>query len=92
MWETVETWVQPLGEEDPLEEGMATRNPLQYACLQDAMDRGAWRTAVHRVSKNRTRNMYAHSSAGSQSYTEATAKQFTGTALQVSAGSTGNII
>ena len=22
-------------------------NPLQYSCLEDSMDRGAWRTAVH---------------------------------------------
>ena len=30
MWEP---WVQSLGWEDPLEEGMA--NPLQYSCLQN---------------------------------------------------------
>jgi len=28
-----ETWVQSLGWEDPLEEGMA--NPLQYPCLEN---------------------------------------------------------
>ena len=28
-----ETQVQPLGSEDPLEEGMA--NPLQYSCLEN---------------------------------------------------------
>ena len=35
-----ETQVQSLGQEDPLEKGMAT--PLQYSCLENPMDRGAW--------------------------------------------------
>ena len=30
-------------------------NPLQYSCLENLMDRGAWRTTVHRVSKSWTR-------------------------------------
>ena len=30
-------------------------NPLQYSCLENPMDRGAWRAAVHGVAKNRTR-------------------------------------
>ena len=25
--------------------------PLQYSCLENSMDRGAWRAMVHRVSK-----------------------------------------
>ena len=29
-------------------------NPLQYSCLEKSTDRGAWRTAVHRVSKSWT--------------------------------------
>ena len=29
-------------------------NPLQYSCLENPMDRGAWRTRVHRVTKSRT--------------------------------------
>ena len=29
-------------------------NPLQYACLENPMDRGAWRTTVHRVPKSWT--------------------------------------
>ena len=33
-----ETWGQSLGQEDPLEES----NPLQYSCLENSMDRGAW--------------------------------------------------
>ena len=35
-----ETWVQSLGQEDPLEKGMAGY-PLQYSCLENPMDRGA---------------------------------------------------
>ena len=27
-------------------------NPLQYSCLENPMDRGAWRAIVHRVSKS----------------------------------------
>ena len=38
----VETWVQSLGWEDPLEKEMA--NPLQYSCLGNPMDREAWQT------------------------------------------------
>ena len=26
-------------------------NPLQYSCLQNPMDRGAWHTTVHRVAE-----------------------------------------
>ena len=30
-------------------------NTLQYSCLENPMDRGAWRTAVHRAAKNQAR-------------------------------------
>ena len=30
-------------------------NPLQYSCLQNPMDRRAWQTTVHGVTKSRTR-------------------------------------
>ena len=30
-------------------------NPLQYSCLENPMDRGAWRATVHRVAKSQTR-------------------------------------
>ena len=33
-------WVQSLGQKDPLEKEMTT--PLQYSCLGNPMDRGAW--------------------------------------------------
>ena len=29
-------------------------NPLQYSCLENPMDRGAWQAIVHRVVKNQT--------------------------------------
>ena len=29
-------------------------NPLQCSCLENPMDRGAWQTAVHGVTKSRT--------------------------------------
>ena len=29
-------------------------NPLQYSCLENPMDRRAWRTTVHRVAKSQT--------------------------------------
>ena len=29
-------------------------NTLQYSCLENPMDRGAWRATVHRVMQSRT--------------------------------------
>ena len=29
-------------------------NPLQYSCLENPMDKGAWQATVHRVAKNGT--------------------------------------
>ena len=29
-------------------------NPIQYSCLENSMDRGAWRVTVHGVAKNQT--------------------------------------
>ena len=30
-------------------------NPLQYSCLENPMDRGAWWATVHRVTQSQTR-------------------------------------
>ena len=30
-------------------------NPLQYSCLKNPMDRGAWQAKVHRVAKSGAR-------------------------------------
>ena len=29
-------------------------NPLQYSCLENSMDRGAWQATVHGVAKSQT--------------------------------------
>ena len=34
--------------------GEGNGNPLQYSCLENPMEGGAWRAAVHGVSKSRT--------------------------------------
>ena len=31
--------------------GIENGNPLQYSCLENSIDRGAWWAAVHRVTK-----------------------------------------
>ena len=36
--------------------------PLQYSCLENSMDRGAWRATVHGVSKSWT-ELSTHTSA-----------------------------
>ena len=35
--------------------GEGAGTPLQYSCLENPMDRGAWQSAIHGVAKNRTR-------------------------------------
>ena len=34
--------------------GEGSDNPLQYSCLENSMDRGAWQATVHGVTKSRT--------------------------------------
>ena len=34
--------------------GKGNGNPLQYSCLENPMDRGAWRATVHGVAKSQT--------------------------------------
>ena len=53
-----ETWVRPLVQEEPLEKEMATHcchsSPvLQYSCLENFMDGGAWWATIHGVAKSR---------------------------------------
>ena len=45
-----ETWVQSLGWEDLLEEGMATHTSI--LAWRILMDRGAWRATVYGVAKS----------------------------------------
>ena len=49
---TYETQVRPLGYEDS--PGGGNGKPLQCSCLENPMDRGAWRAIVHRITKSRT--------------------------------------
>ena len=35
--------------------GEGTGYPLQYSCLENSMDIGAWRATVHGVTKSQTR-------------------------------------
>ena len=50
-------------------------NPLQYPCLENPMDRGAWRATVHGVAKSRTRVKRQHArgppGAGASSMSQA---------------------
>ena len=40
----IPTWGRSRGERNG--------NPLQYSCLENHIDRGAWRVTVHRVTKS----------------------------------------
>ena len=41
--------------------GVGNGNLLQYSCLGNSMDRGAWQATVHGVAKSRTRlSIHAH--------------------------------
>ena len=42
-----ETWVRSLGRE-------GNGNPVQYSCLGNSMDRGAWWATVHGIAKSQT--------------------------------------
>ena len=48
-----ETWLQSLGWEDPLEEGMANHSSI--LAWRIPMDRGAWWSTVHGVARSWTR-------------------------------------
>ena len=52
MQETQETGVRSLGQEDPLEEGMATHSSI--LAWRIPWTEGAWWTTVHGVTKSRT--------------------------------------
>ena len=55
MWET---WVQSLGWEDPLEEGLATHSNI--LAWRISMDRGAWWATVCGVANSWTRLSNKH--------------------------------
>ena len=45
------TWFNPWVRKIP---GEGNGNPVQYSCLENAIDRGAWRATVHGVTKSQT--------------------------------------
>ena len=47
----LEIWVKSLSQEDSLRQEWQ----LQHSCLENPMDRGAWRATVHGVTKSCTR-------------------------------------
>ena len=44
-------WITKFGRSS----GEGNGNPLQYSCLDNSMDRGAWQATVHGVTKSWTR-------------------------------------
>ena len=66
MQETQEMPVGLLGWEDTL--GGGHGNPFQYSCLENSMDRGAWRGTVHGVAKSRTGLSTVHGTGTQNTY------------------------
>ena len=54
-----ETWVQSLGWEDPLEQGIATQSSI--LAWRIPLDREAWQAIAHGVAKSRTQQSTAYS-------------------------------
>ena len=52
MQEMQEMQVQSLGREDS--PGVENGNPLEYSCLENPMDRGAWSAVVHGLANSNT--------------------------------------
>ena len=46
-----EMQVQSLGQENPLAKGVATHSNI-LSCLENSMDRAAWRATVHGVAES----------------------------------------
>ena len=40
--------------------GVGNGNPLQYSCLENSMERGAWRATVHGIAESDILNDQAH--------------------------------
>ena len=49
-------WAQSLDWEDSPRGGHG--NPFQYSCLENPMDKGAWRATVHGVAKSWTQRTH----------------------------------
>ena len=62
-------------------------NPLQYSCLENPMDRGAWRARVHRITKSWTRlKQLSSSSRGTRVPKIQTSGKFLGGEKQTDVG------
>ena len=48
--------------------GGGNDNPLQYSCLENPMDRGAWRAKVHEVTKSDTTEQLSTARSTAVSY------------------------
>ena len=44
--------------------GAGHGNPLQYSCLENPMDRGAWWATVHGVAESNLKPLSTHSYSG----------------------------
>ena len=54
--------------DDALSIGEGNGNPLQYSCLENPVDRGAWWAAVHGVAQSWTRVKRLSSSSSSSTH------------------------
>ena len=61
------TWVRSLGQEDPLEEGMATLSSI--LAWRIPMERGAWWATAHGVAESDMTCVTKHTHAGPSSLT-----------------------
>ena len=52
--------------------GEGNGNPLQYSCLENSMDRGAWWATVHGVAKSRTWLSDSHTHTYTHTHTHIT--------------------
>ena len=59
-----ETQVQPLDQKDPLEKE-GNGHPLQYSCLKNPMDRGAWQATPHEAAEEPDMTWQLNNSTGS---------------------------
>ena len=57
--------------------GEGNSYPLQYTCLENSMDRGAWRAAVHRVTKSQTGPILNFGRLGWSTWQNTIMKKFT---------------
>ena len=49
--------------------GRGSSIPLQYSCLGNHMDRGAWQVTVHRVAQSRTKLKHTVMHTGKHTFT-----------------------